>query len=55
MFEYRPSTATVRHTMKNLIVLQEWSISGIGIPQDLIREEKPGGWRRLRFGHVRNF
>ena len=51
MFEYRPATAAVGHTMENLIALKEPSVSGIGIPQDLISEEKPCSWSRLCFGH----
>jgi hypothetical protein len=49
--EYRPAAAAVGHTMENLIALKEPSVRGIGIPQDLIREEKPLGWIRLCFGH----
>ena len=52
MSEYRPATAAVGHTMKNLIVLEESSISGIGILPDLIREDQPCGRSRLRCGHA---
>jgi len=54
MSKYCPTNSAIGHRM-DLTVLEETSIGGIRVPQDLIREEKLWGWYCWFFGHNRNF
>src|SRR5215471_4616256 len=51
--KYSPTSAAIGHRM-NLTLFEETSIGGIRVPEDLVREEKRGGRRRLGFGHNSN-